>query len=210
MRRTKKRGIVTDSPIIRLQRRFSVTFNGKNMGLYSYLDKVKLISPNNTYTGFLINGKLAKFVTNITVIVTEDLNITTNRDAVYEDAALLSLITTNIYDDRLFIELYATAIVESFYRMGIVYSFEDEDKASLYEAVVNRKRKFRTDKIIGIHTSTVDSPNESGRYQFRYSPCISFNNIFEGDKLYFRTFVETDDDILFSDVVLVDIWNLVY
>ncbi len=189
--------------------KFTVTFNGRDYGEYSYLDEVTIDSPDNETTGFLIDGNPVKYGKSFSFYVTDDMDITTDDSAVRENKASLNLTGTYINDQRLSLELLATANTDGFRRMGVAYALSAKDNEALTEAIENISGNNKAYNKIGVHFSNVDNPNISGQYQFRYGPYMSINNVPDDKTLYFYTFVETDDGILFSEAIPVAVSNLI-
>ena len=209
MKKGKKTDATIEKPVIPINKTFTVTYNGKIIGTYNYLDEVTVVSPNNTFTGFLINGNMVRFGTNLTFYVTDNLNITTDRDAEHKNAALLNLIDAVVLNNKVYFEFLCTANVKLFARMGIAYTFSERNKLYLADAVNNVNGKSGYYNNVGVHFSNVDSMNKSGQYQFRYSPGISINNIDDEMTLYFYTFAETERGMVISEPVQVVVSDLI-
>ena len=168
---------------------YTVTVDGEIVGTqYGYKDKA---------TVTLVDG------TEYTFYVTGDVEITS--DDIKENATL-SLDALTISDTKISMDLLATANVEKFARMGVAFATSEKSVAEISNAVSNVATGTAVFEGIAVHNSTVDSPNESGSYQFIYAPYVSKER---ADKtLYFYTFaVDTDGKVYVSLGVKVDLTN---
>lgn len=168
---------------------YTVTVDGEPVEeQYGYKDKA---------TVTLVDG------TEYTFYVTGDVEITS--DDIKENATL-SLDALTISDTKISMDLLATANVEKFARMGVAFATSEKSVAEISNAVSNVATDTAVFEGIAVHNSTVDSPNESGSYQFIYAPYVSKE---KADKtLYFYTFaVDTDEKVYVSLGVKVDLTN---
>ena len=116
----------------------------------------------------------------------------------------MSLDALTISDTKISMDLLATANVEKFARMGVAFATSEKSVAEISNAVSNAATGTAVFEGIAVHNSTVDSPNESGSYQFTYAPYVSKDKA--SKKLKFYTFaVDDEDNVFISEAVEVDL-----
>ena len=182
-------GTTITANLVETKKLYTVTVDGKIVGTqYGYKDKA---------TVTLVDG------TEYTFYVTGDVEITS--DDIKKNATL-SLDALTISDTKISMDLLATANVEKFAHMGVAFATSEKSVAEISNAVSNVATGTAVFEGIAVHNSTVDSPNESGSYQFVYAPYVSKE---KADKtLYFYTFVvDTDGKVYVSSEVKVDLKN---
>ncbi|MBQ7504899.1 MAG: hypothetical protein IJT79_06255 [Ruminococcus sp.] len=194
--------------LTKTEKKYTVNLNGTKQGEYSYMDQATIT--NSTATGFLIDGNLVKYGNAITFYVTGNVEVTTDASATHEDTAILTHNGTYLKGDTLSLELLATANVEDFNRMGVAFSLSSKTNTQIAAAVNSFTTLGSTKTVngIGVHNSNVDWPNSSGQYQFRYAPYMSISKIPSGSSLYFYTFAATDNAVVISDAVQVQIASI--
>ncbi|MCR5653023.1 MAG: hypothetical protein K6F88_04390, partial [Ruminococcus sp.] len=204
-----KSGTTVTAYLTKTANTYTVKLNGVTVGSnYKYLDKATVTNP--TETGFLIDGNLIKRGTYIEIYVTGDIDITTDSSATRTDSAAINLTATYIADDKVSYELLATANVDKFARMGVVFSASTKTTAQL-KGAINQVTGSQTQVYnkIAVHNSSVDFPNSSGLYQFTYAPYFT-NLPANGATLYFYTFaVTTEGSVVISDAKTVSVPNSV-
>ena len=140
-----------------------------------------------------------------TYYVTGHMNIVTGAD---KKPAAISLDGLTVSDTKVSMDLLATANIENFDRMGVVFAASERTEAEITAAVKAVTTGTSVSNGIAVHNSTVDSANESGSYQFTYAPYVSKDKA--NKTLYFYTFaVDTDGNVSVSSVVSVDLANAV-
>ena len=205
----EKSGNTIDVRLTAAERNYTVTVDGKKYGTYKFLQQAKVTS--DVPTGFEIDGKLAKFGREITFYVTGNIDITTNKDAVHEDSALLNHTGTYYNASTLSLEFLATANIEGFERMGVAFGSSYKTQAQIASAV-NSFTTLGSTKVvnkIAVHNSKVDCANSSGQYQFRYAPSVNVSSIPENASLYLYTFAVTDNAVVVSEVVSLPVSTLI-
>ena len=146
--------------------------------------------------------------TDYTFYVTDDVEI--DSKTVTMDAVTLSHDALTVTDEKVSMDLLATAKVDKFARMGVAFATSDKPKADIESAVLEVSTGKGVSKKIAVHNSTVDSPNVSGYYQFVYAPYVSKEMAIDNaaTTLYFYTFVvDTDGRVEVSSGVPVDLKN---
>ncbi len=190
--------------------RFNNTVKGSN---YHYLSTVTLESPTGTETGWLINGDYVKTSKSLTVYVTGNTNITTDSTSTRKEAVSIDLMGSYFTSSQVSYELLATANVNSFKRMGVAFASSSKGETALKTAInaVQSGTALNSNTKIAVHNSSIDQPNGSGLYQFRYGPYMSKDKIpTNGGTLYFYTFAETKNgDILLSTAKTVSVKNTI-
>ncbi|MGN1130634.1 MAG: hypothetical protein ACI4Q8_04720 [Ruminococcus sp.] len=168
---------------------YTVTVDGEIVGTqYGYKDKATVTLADGTEYTFYVTG---------------DIEITSDDP---KETVAISLDALTISDTRISMDLLATANVEKFARMGVAFATEEKTADDIKSAVANVTTGTAVSNGIAVHNSTVDSPNESGSYQFVYAPYVSKE---KSDRIfYFYTFaVDTDGNVSVSSVVSVDLTN---
>lgn len=168
---------------------YTVTVDGEIVGTqYGYKDKATVSLADGTEYTFYVTG---------------DIEITSDDP---KEAVAISLDALTISDTKISMDLLATANVEKFARMGVAFATSEKSVAEISAAVSNVLTGTAAFDGIAVHNSTVDSPNESGSYQFVYAPFVSKE---KSDRIfYFYTFaVDTDGNVAVSSVVSVDLTN---
>ncbi len=170
-------------------KKYLVTVDGEEIGLFGYKEKATV----------KINGA------DYTFYVTGNINLVSGES---KKTALLSLDGMTISDTEISMELLATANVEKFSRMGVVFTIKDSSVEELKTAVLNVPENTAVYNNIAVHNSSVNKPNESGSYQFTYAPYVSKDKA--SKKLKFYTFaVDDEDNVFISEAVEVDLANAV-
>ena len=203
-----KSGTTVTAYLTKTEKKYSVNVNGRLWGTYSFMDQATVTSA--TQTGFVIDGKLAKFGNEINFFVTGDIDVTFDANATHEDAAILTHTGTYLNGTKLSLELLATANVEGFKRMGVAFSSSSKTQTQIANAV-NSVTDIGTAKVvnkIAVHNSAVDYPNSSGQYQFRYAPSMSISSIPSNASLYFYTYAVTDNAVVVSDGEIIPVASI--
>jgi hypothetical protein len=168
---------------------YTVTVDGENIGSFHYKDKATVTLDNKDYTFY----------------VTGDVDLTSG--AVKKTTAL-SLDGMTITDTKVSMELLATANVDSFRRMGVVFTVGDESIENIKNAVADVTEGTKACNGVVVHNSAVQTPNESGSYQFTYAPYVSKDKA--NVVLNFYTYaVDAQGNISVSECVQVDLANAV-
>lgn len=191
---------VDDAP-----RYYTVNFNG-DKSQYRYKQSATLTTDEDSY--FVTDGRAVAHGKSYSFYVTSDTEITT--ESAYsgddEDISLIDFNSFQINDDKITLELLATADVSSFKRMGVAFALGECDKESISSAALTvNSGTEKTDDIV-IHCSQVSKPNKSGQYQFIFAPYSSLENAQKMNNLYFYTYSVTENnEVVISDGVKVDI-----
>ncbi len=184
-------GTTITANLVETKKLYSVTVDGTIMETqFGYKDKATVTLKDGTEYTFYVTG---------------DVEITSDDPKV---AAALSLDAVTVTDTKVSMDLLATANVEKFARMGVAFATAEKTVDEIAAAVANVTTGTAASNGVAVHNSTVDTPNESGSYQFTYAPYVSKD---KADKtLYFYTFaVDTDGNVSVSSVVSVDLANAV-
>ena len=184
-------GTTITANLVETKKLYSVTVDGTIMETqFGYKDKATVTLKDGTEYTFYVTG---------------DVEITSDDPKV---AAALSLDAVTVTDTKVSMDLLATANVDKFARMGVAFATAEKTVDEIAAAVANVTTGTAVSNGIAVHNSTVDTPNESGSYQFTYAPYVSKDKA--NKTLYFYTFaVDTDGNVSVSSVVSVDLANAV-
>lgn len=182
-------GSTVYAPMVETDKKYLVTVDGKSVGSFGYKEKATVIIDGADYTFY----------------VTGDVDLVSGSS---KKSAAISLDGMTISDEKVSMELLATANIEKFSRMGVVFTAKDYSIEELKTAVLNVTEKTNAYNGIVVHNSSVNQPNESGSYQFTYAPYVSKNKATK--KLKFYTFaVDNEGNVSISESVEVDLANAV-
>lgn len=180
-------GTTVNAVLVATEKKYTVTVDGKEVGAYGYKDKITVQLNGADYT-FYVTG-------NIDLISGEE-----------KLPAEISLDGITASDTQVSMEILATANVENFSRMGIVFATDEKSETEIAAAVAEITKGTASSNGIAVHNSTVDTANESGSYQFTYVPFVKKDNA--NKILYFYTFVvDTDGKLSISSSVSVNLAN---
>ncbi len=182
-------GSTVYAPMAETDKKYLVTVDGKQVGLFGYKEKATVIVDGADYTFY----------------VTGNVDLVSGSP---KKPAAISLDGMTITDEKVSMELLATANIEKFSRMGVVFTVKDYSIEELRTAVLNVTEKTNVYNGIVVHNSSVNQPNESGSYQFTYAPYVSKNKATK--KLKFYTFaVDNEGNVSISESAEVDLVNAV-
>ena len=162
---------------------------------------------SDTETAFLIGGKVVKVGTEFEFYVTGDINVTTDASAVRQDVTTIDLTGTFVSDTQIALELLATANVETFSRMGVVFTKGEKDTALLEAAINNVTADTDVYQKVAVHNSSVDTANVSGLYQFTYAPYMAKASA-KGELFFYTFAVDKDGNITLSAPTSVNLNNI--
>ena len=203
-------GITKDGSVINVAmaatpKEYTVELNGNEVGTYKFLETAKVTS--DTETAFLIGGKVVKVGTEFEFYVTGDINVTTDASAVRQDVTTIDLTGTFVSDTQIALELLATANVETFSRMGVVFTKGEKDTALLEAAINNVTADTDVYQKVAVHNSSVDTANVSGLYQFTYAPYMAKASA-KGELFFYTFAVDKDGNITLSAPTSVNLNNI--
>jgi hypothetical protein len=183
-------GTTVNATLDSTKKEYTVSVDGKEIGKYGYKD---------TATVELADG------TEYTFFVTGDIDIVSEAD---KEETALSLDSVTVTDEKVAMDFLATANVENFDRMGVVFATSEKSEDEIKTAVANVTTGTSVSNGIAVHNSEVNAPNASGSYQFTYAPYVSRAKA--TSTLYFYTFaVDTNGEVSISSTVKVDLANIV-
>ena len=191
---------ISDSP-----KYYTVSFNGKESH-YRYNEPATLTADEESY--FITGGRPVARGTSYTFFVTGNADYTTDTSVSgdREDIVSIDFNSYIITDERITIDLLATADVSSFKRMGVAFALTSKDRESLAEAIGQVTGGTDVYNEIAVHNSGVTTANISGQYQFIYEPFLKLADIGTKERICFYTFAETaEGEIIVSDVADVKI-----
>ncbi len=178
---------------------YTVEFNSQTTR-YRYKDVATLTSDTDCY--FVTNGRAVARGTSYSFYVTNDSVFTSSESASTpkEDIVSIDFNSYQLDDERVTVQLLATADVGSFKRMGTAFALSAKTKDELKAAIAAVENGTSVSDNVAVHNSKVSKANISGQYQFIYEPYSSLENAKKYGDVYFYTFAETaDGEILISD-----------
>ncbi len=184
---------------------YTVNFNGEKTE-FRYKQTATLNSDEDCY--FITNGRPVARGKSYSFYVTSDAEFTSAAESSLPntDYALIDFNSYTITDERITLELLATAGVSSFERMGVAFAKTEADSDSIKQAVANVTSATGSYNNIVVHNSAVSDHNCSGQYQFIYAPYLSVSKAENNPELYFYTYaVNADGDTVISDGVKVNL-----
>ncbi len=187
---------------------YTVTLDDVEVGSdYNYLNIATVTT--NEEKAFQINGKVVKTGTEFSFYVTGDIDVTTaDVTTARTNATTIDLTATYVSDDKVALELLATANVEDFARMGVAFGMGEKEADAIKDAINNVTTGTGVHNKIAVHNSSVDAANISGLFQFTYAPYMA-KAVAQGE-LYFYTFaVGKNGEITLSDPQAVNLDNLI-
>lgn len=191
---------ITDSP-----RYYTVEFNGAEEK-YRYKETATLSAQSDSY--FITGGRPVAYGSSYSFYVTGDVSFESksSSSAEKEDIASIDFNSYIITDEKITIELLATADVSSFKRMGVAFAKSGQSREAVAEAVNAVETGTAVHNGIAVHNSGVTKANISGQYQFIYEPYMSLVNAKKISSLCFYTFAKTaTGEVVISDVAEVNI-----
>lgn len=182
-------GSTVYASIAETEKKYLVSVDGKLIGSFGYKEKATVIIDGAVYTFY----------------VTGNIDLVSGSSS---KAAAISLDGMTITDDKVSMELLATANINKFSRMGVVFTANNYSIEELKAAVLNITDGTNVYNDIVVHNSSVNQPNESGSYQFTYAPYVSKNKAIKTLKFY--TFaVDNEGNVSISESAEVDLENAV-
>lgn len=186
-------GTTITANLVETKKLYTVTVDNNFVGEYEYMEMATVkLSDGTDYTFY----------------VTDDAEI--DSKTVTMDAVTLSHDALTVTDEKVSMDLLATAKVDKFARMGVAFATSDKLPKDIESAVLKVTTDTAVSNKIAVHNSTVDSPNVSGYYQFVYAPYVSkeMATAHAATTLYFYTFVvDTNGKVYVSSGVPVDLKN---
>ncbi len=152
-------------------------------------------------TTFLIDGVPVKRGTSLGLYASGNIDVTTDDDEVIGNTSSIILTNSTVDYNYIQFEMLAGATVtqNNFSRMGVAYSKSKRSVADLETAINTYTSGNGIYDKIGVHNSTVNTPNSSGMYQFRFNPYLNVS-LADDSTLYFYSFVVTKNDgIIITD-----------
>ena len=187
-------------------KKYMVTLDGNKVGEYEYLQTATINLDEEK--SFIVDGKVVYVGKSYCFYVGSDTDIVTDEPTDKTEYALINMNSVSVADDKVELDMLATANVNGKYqRMGVVFALSEKTEDEIAAAVQNVTTGTGTSNKIAVHNSTVDWYNQSGQYQFRYAPYFAKNKAKDAT-IFFYTYVVTDDGIKVSDVAQYDMRNL--
>ncbi len=192
------------------QKMYDVTLDGEDYSSRPYLYVETITVPEET--GFILDGKVVAVGTEFKFFVTGDMDITTDSSKSETDEfATINFNSLRASDDNVYMEMIASAKVNSYSRMGVAFKtteYTDDDVKAAVNEVTSGTRKASNG--IAVHNSSVTKMNSSGQYQYLYVPYLSTSLINQDMKIYFCSYVvKGDGTILLSEPQEVKPYNAI-
>ncbi len=202
-------GSAITATIPNTDKKYSVALNGVEKGEYKYMDSAEV--GTGEQKSFIVDGKVVYVGAFYSFYVCGDTDITTGNPTDKAEYAFIDLNNVSVTDEKVELDMLATANVgtSTYQRMGVAFALSDREEKDIKAAVQNVTTGTAVDKNKGIavHNSSVNMYNKSGQYQFRYAPYFARDKA-QDAKLYFYTFVVTDEGITVSDAASYDMRNI--
>ena len=187
-------------------KKYTVTLDGNKVGEYDYLQTATINLDEEK--SFIVDGKVVYVGKSYCFYVGSDIDIVTDEPTDKTEYALINMNSVSVADDKVELDMLATANVNGKYqRMGVAFALSEKNEDEIAAAVQNVTTGTGTSNKIAVHNSTVDWYNQSGQYQFRYAPYFAKNKAKDAT-IFFYTYVVTDDGIKVSDAAQYDMRNL--
>lgn len=190
------------------QKLYDVRLNDDDYSQRPYL-YVETINTDEE-TAFKIGDNVVAVGTEFKFFVTGDMDIYTDDTVTATDEfASLTFNALSVSEEKVIMELLATAKVENYARMGVAFGTTAFDEADVVEAATQvTSGTGRGTNGVVIHNSSVQLQNSSGQYQFIYAPYLSTSKVTPNLNLYFRAYVvKNNGDVIVSDAESVTPYN---
>lgn len=169
-----------------------------------YLKTTKLTTTEDSI--FMIGGQIVATGTEFTFFVggNTEVIIMPNDDYNTDKFATISRLGYTVEQERIRIQLLATAKTDDFKRIGIAYSTtkdltKSEIEAAASEITVTDAKSHAASNGVIIHNSTVDDYNVSGQYQFIFTPNMKISTGKDRTLWFYAFVVDDNGDVTVSE-----------
>ena len=184
----ERNGSQINATIPYTEKQYTVKLNNSEVGKFKYMETAEV--GTGEQKSFIVNGNVV-FVGGIyKFYVCDDTDITTGDPSSAEEYALIDLNNVCVTDNKVELDMLATANIGSgtFERMGVAFALSEKTANEIKSAVEAIPTGTGTQNKIAVHNSQVDYANQSGQYQFRYAPYFSIDKALDAT-IYFYTYV---------------------